>query len=64
MKRCVFRLLLKEGRDGELQTVVGRELLESGKICFQQHCWTEEFEKVGRFEAVLKSMEEENSESA
>ena len=33
---------------------------------FQQffHCWTEEFERVGRCEAVLKGTEEENSQSA
>ena len=28
------------------------------------HCWTEEFERVGRCEAVLKGTEEENSQSA
>ena len=33
---------------------------------FQQffHCWTKEFERVGRCEAVLKGKEEENFQSA
>ena len=32
--------------------------------CGVFHCWTEEFERVGRCEAVLRGTEEENSQSA
>ena len=66
--------------DGELRTFVGREFqilaAWKWKDLFPAdlrlvlgtfnifHCWTEEFERVGRCEAVLKSTEEENSQSA